>query len=79
MECSLKDSNFDLLLSFSFIPLSAGEALLCGQKCQQSAVSNQTSLSLVFLDILCMGFVSQIKDLDSSSKHPPPGRSVSNS
>ena len=34
---------------------------------QQGAVSNQTSLLLVFLDILCMGFVSQIKDLDSSA------------
>ena len=87
-------------------PLSAGEALLCGQKCpkthrrdvrsatrnrqflkivavvihelivltpkithQQSAVSNQTSLLLVFLDILCMGFVRQIKDLDSSTSN----------
>ena len=30
--------------------------------------SNQTSLMFVFLDILCIGFVSQIKDLDSSAE-----------
>ena len=29
---------------------------------------------LVFLDILCMGFVNQIKDLNSSTKKQPPGK-----
>ena len=76
MKCTLKDSKPIIVIVLLFY--SAVRVGLTFVP-EQWAVSNQTSLWLVFLDILCVGFVSQIKDLDSSAiskQNSAPGRSV---